>query len=1101
MIAVAAVLSICRIAAAQAPATVVHSFVGYGADYDSGPAAPLILASDGNFYGSTQRQGTFNQGTLFRMTPSGAVAVLHSFTAGADGAFPAAALVQAADGYLYGTTSYGGPHGYGVAFRVALDGRFSILHGFYRIEGIARSAFIQAHDGNLYATARYGELDTEHGAVFRMTTDGDVTVLHAFAGGLEGVYPSGALVEAADGALYGITTEGGNLDRGTAFRMTLDGQVTILHQFRGGNGDAAYPKALVRGRDGSFYGISAYGGAYCDYGDSSFCGPGTAFRMTPDGAVTLLQTFWSSPQLASGLTAAFDGTFYIVLGEAAATGSILRMASTGEAAVLHPFAASDGAYAQALAEGADGTLYGTATAGGPYIAGGRGSIGFGTIFTVSARGDFSVLVRFQGSTEGAYPAAPPIQATDGNFYGTTYGGGVLDCGTIYRMTPSGATTVLHTFACAIDGGQPTTGLIQATDGSLYGVTSRYGLFDAGVVFRMTLDGAFSTLHAFNREDGSDPQALIQAADGNFYGTTAQGGAFNLGTVFRMMSTGQVRSIHVFDASTAPYYLSSPSALIEGNDGFLYGAAGTAIFRLTRDGAFGILAQTIGGYTQTLVQGSDGSLYGASCFQLFRVTLTGTFSELPNGGLCESSDYGPDVVRLTPGRQLPVYGTTSAYGQLVIGVSSDSSTAVLHELDTLFDPKGVNVAHDGLLYGAAQRGGTFSSGAVFRVDVRVPLQPTTVVAAPGALNSVRVTWAPVAGATSYTVTRLVNGLGTVIATGMTQTHFVDSVTMRPGDDRSYIVTAVNASGASLGSTPLELPWGAAGSRTPTVMLPHDYDGDHKADLTVYRSVTGSWYTFGSATHTTTSVIWGAQDRPVPADYDGDGKTDVAVYRETTGEWFIERSATHAIQLVPFGAPALGDLPVPADYDGDGRADPAVYRSTTGEWFILQSSTQTVRRVVWGAPALGDLPVPADYDGDGRVDVAIYRGTTGEWFVWQSGSGTMGYTQWGSPNEADIPLPADYDGDGRADVAVYRSLTGEWFLNQSTAGLATIAWGAPQAGDVPVPADYDGDGRTDLAVYRFSTAEWFILEPRDLSLGMFVVVQTPFGQAGNDSVRAY
>jgi hypothetical protein len=287
--------------------------------------------------------------------------------------------------------------------------------------------------------------------------------------------------------------------------------------------------------------------------------------------------------------------------------------------------------------------------------------------------------------------------------------------------------------------------------------------------------------------------------------------------------------------------------------------------------------------------------------------------------------------------------------------------------------------------------------------------------------------------------------------------------------------------------MNLPWGAPASRTPTITTVHDYDGDGKADVTVYRSATGEWLTLQSSNTGLASVPWGAPallDRPVAADYDGDGKADVAVYRETSGEWFIHRSSDGALLHLGWGSPALGDLPVPADYDGDGKTDVAVYRGTTGQWFCINRPTAMLL-LGWGAPALGDLPVPplrrrwpptspsiayyrrvvlhqssngafvrspgdhrrsvtsrkADYDGDGRTDAAVYRSTTAEWFVAYASGGTAGYV-WGDP-ALDVPVAADYNGDGRADVAVYRFTTGEWFVRRN--GQQPVAFGAPFLGD--------------------------------------------------------
>ena len=250
---------------------------------------------------------------------------------------------------------------------------------------------------------------------------------------------------------------------------------------------------------------------------------------------------------------------------------------------------------------------------------------------------------------------------------------------------------------------------------------------------------------------------------------------------------------------------------------------------------------------------------------------------------------------------------------------------------------------------------------------------------------------------------------------------------------------------------------------------DYDGDGKADVTVFTPSTATWSILESSTGTALTATLGAVgDRPVPGDYDGDGKTDIAAYHAATGEWSVLLSSTGALTVVTWGATT--DLPVPADYDGDGKTDMAVYRPTTGEWIVLQSTTHTTRTVVWGSSA--DLPVPGDYDGDMKADLAVYRATTGLWQMLQSGTNAPTSITWGS-SPGGLATPGDYDGDGRIDVAVYHASTGLWsILQSSTNTRRTVTWGS--SSDVAMPGDYDGDGTTDLAVFRPSTGLWQILQ---------------------------
>ena len=240
---------------------------------------------------------------------------------------------------------------------------------------------------------------------------------------------------------------------------------------------------------------------------------------------------------------------------------------------------------------------------------------------------------------------------------------------------------------------------------------------------------------------------------------------------------------------------------------------------------------------------------------------------------------------------------------------------------------------------------------------------------------------------------------------------------------------------------------------------DFDGDSKADISVYRPSSGTWYVQNSQAGFSALQFGQASDKIVPADYDGDGKTDIAIWRD--GIWYLQRS-TQGFASMQFGSPS--DVPVPSDYNGDGKADLAVYRPSNGTWYVLNAATNQYTSQQWGAST--DKPVVADYDGDGKADYAVHRPENGIWYILRSRDGFFS-VQWGE--STDKPVGGDYDGDGKADQAVYRPSNGTWYILRSQDGFTSAQFG--ESTDLPVPSDYDGDGKTDIAVYRPANGTWY------------------------------
>jgi uncharacterized repeat protein (TIGR03803 family) len=381
------------------------------------------------------------------------------------------------------------------ATAIAAQGQvFNSLLSFDGTDGLSpyNVSLVQGRDGSYYGTTSYGG-GNNLGTIFRITSDGTLTTLYSFCDQdyacPDGSEPLAGLIQDIDGDLYGTTYSGGTQNSGTIFRITPQGVLNTVYNFCSQINctDGYYPEAgLIQAVDGNFYGSTILGGnSACGKGN----GCGTIFRITPEAALT----------------------------------------------TMHAFGGSDGSSPSGLVQAANGDFYGTTSGGGAQNE--------GTVFKISAGGTLTTLHNFcerKDCADGGQPWASLMLGPDENLYGTTTESGAHNAGTAFRITPSGRLTILYTF-CSLyncnDGASPTAGLIQGTDGQLYGATDYLGAGHSGTLFSISSDRTLTIQHSFDENDGFEPfAALLQATNGTFYGITLDGGKVGGGTVYSL-STG------------------------------------------------------------------------------------------------------------------------------------------------------------------------------------------------------------------------------------------------------------------------------------------------------------------------------------------------------------------------------------------------------------------------------------------------------------------------------------------------------------------------------------------------------------------------------------
>ncbi|MEK0451209.1 MAG: hypothetical protein RL088_3477 [Verrucomicrobiota bacterium] len=651
------------------------------------PASRLLAHTDGYYYGTTPVGGTYNLGTVYRMSPAGVITTLVSFSGSsgpAKGGNPGSGLTAGVDGFLYGTTFNGGAGDFGTIYKVSTAGVFSTVAEFTGDSGAFAGAvpndLVLHPDGSFYGTTQAGGTNSL-GTVFKLSSTGTLTTLAHFsgtAGVYRGMSPSGRLVFSGS-TLYGTTQWGGASDCGTVFKIdTSGGSWNVILDFTGTEGSR----------------------------------PG----CNPTGLA-----------IASSLL--FGAT---EMGGADDVGVVFRIGlSGGNHSVLRHFSGADGAYpAGQIIATPDGSLFGTTSVGGTYDAGTVFKFGSGATPSMSTLASFGGS---EGTSPGSGPRAALTVGLNGELFGTTEAGGISETGTVFQITTAGVLSSLANFTTthgwkpigaprAISGavlfplkygGQwgsgtivrvPQTGIaalesafpewVGPPNGSLLPVNgAMFGVSDNRVYFAVPQDQPPTLVSVLGASLGEDAEELSDGGDGFFYGASNGGGAAGKGAIFRVSEFGSPQLVATFSGANG----AAPAGpLARGVDGLMYGvttgggvaSAGT-VFKVSGSGTLG----TLFSFSATgprkpeggLVAGIDGNFYGTTM----------------EGGAAGKGT----VFRITPGGAFTVFAEFTGSGGAAPGAK----------------PSRLLVALDGTLYGTTGSGGWSDCGTVFRIAQGSALQ--------------------------------------------------------------------------------------------------------------------------------------------------------------------------------------------------------------------------------------------------------------------------------------------------------------------------------------------------------------------------------------------
>jgi uncharacterized repeat protein (TIGR03803 family) len=681
------------------------------------PVAGVIRDSAGNLYGTTVQGGTANLGVVYKVDTTGRATVLYTFTGGVDGNNPSAGVIGDSAGNLYGTAS-GGPSGFGgpgVVFKVDTAGRETVLYTFTGgtdgrnpLAGVIRDSA-----GNLYGTTVSGGIPENGtifgGVVYKLDSAGNETVLHSFTGGADGGNPYAGVIRDSAGNLYGTTYQGGVSGAGVVYKLDAAGQETVLYSFTG-RFDGGNPYAgVIRDSASNLYGTTYSGGT---------AGFGVVYKLDASGHETVLYNFTGGDNggnPGAGVIRDSSGDLYGTAQGGGTTDAVVvyKLDTAGHETVLYTF--MGGSVGPPVTAGvirdSEGNLYGTIPEGG--------TAGLGAVYELDATGNETTLYNFPSATDGGLPSSGVVRDAAGNLYGTASGissiEGTGGWGIVYKVSPAGQETVLHSFSGGADGCNASVwfsigGLILDSAGNLYGTTPFGGLVPgpqgAGVVYKVDPAGQETVLYSFTGGvDGGVPYGgVIRDSTGNLYGTTALGGAAGQGVVYKLDPSGNETVLHSFTG---------------GADG---GFPMAGVIRDSRGNLYGTT------YEGGLSGPCAGSPYSDGCGVVYKLDPAGqetvlyTFTGGADGAYPPAGVVGDSAGNL--------YGTTT-YGGTGEGGLSVEGFGLVYKLDpggqetVLYSFTGgadgsnpyAGVIRDsaGNLYGTAVGGGSAGWGVVYKLD--------------------------------------------------------------------------------------------------------------------------------------------------------------------------------------------------------------------------------------------------------------------------------------------------------------------------------------------------------------------------------------------------